>query len=82
MAVMQDTETLARCIVADIARITGDRPVVWVELEDIAKRIKVTLPAVETGAKAAAEWGWLSWEGSHAVCLTAAGRALVRRVGL
>jgi hypothetical protein len=84
LAVMQYIETLARRIVADVAHATADRPIVWVQLEDIAQRIKVTLPAVETGAKAAVDWGWLSSEGSppHAVCLTAAGRALVRRVGL
>jgi hypothetical protein len=81
---MQYIETLARGIVADVAHITADRPIVWVQLEDIAQRIKITLPEVETGAKAAIDWGWLSAERSvpHAVCLTAAGRALVRRVGL
>jgi hypothetical protein len=79
---MQYIETLARRIVADVAHATADRPIVWVQLEDIAQRIKVTLPAVETGAQAAVDWGWLSWEGSHAVRLTAAGHALVRRVGL
>jgi hypothetical protein len=81
---MQYIETLARGIVADVAHITADQPMVWVQLEDIAQRIKVTFPAVETGAKAAVDWGWLSAEGTllHAVCLTAAGRAFVRRVDL
>jgi len=75
---MQYTESLARCIVADVAPVTADRPIVGVQLEDIAQRINVSLPAVETGAQPAVDWGWLSWEGSHAVGVTAAGRGLIR----
>ena len=80
---MQYIETLARGIVADVAHVTADRPIVWVQLEDIAQRMEVTLSSVETAAKAAVDWGWLGVDGSYpGVCLTAAGRALVRRVGL
>ena len=84
MAGMQYIETLARGIVADVAHVTADRPIVWVQLEDIARRMEVTLSSVETAAKAAVDWGWLGVDGSfpNGVCLTAAGRALVRRVGL
>jgi hypothetical protein len=81
---MQYIETLARGIVADVAHVTAERPIAWVPLEDIAQRMKVTLSSVETGARAAVDWGWLSADGSFSegVCLTAAGRALVRRLGL
>jgi hypothetical protein len=81
---MQYIETLAPGIVADVAHVTADEPIVWVQLEDIAQRMEVTLSSVETAAKAAVDWGWLRVDGSFpkGVCLTAAGRALVRRVGL
>jgi hypothetical protein len=84
LAGMQYIETLARGIVADVAKVTADRPIVWVPLVDIAQRMKVSLPSVETGARAAVDWGWLKADASFSkgVCLTAAGRALVRRVGL
>jgi hypothetical protein len=81
---MQYVETLARGIVADVAKSTANRPMVWVPLVDIAQRMKVPLSSVETGAKAAVDWGWLKAGASlsEGVCLTEAGRALVRRVGL
>jgi hypothetical protein len=81
---MQYVETLARGIVAEVANSTANRPMVWVPLVDIAQRMKVPLSSVETGATAAVDWGWLKAGASlsEGVCLTEAGRALVRRVGL
>jgi hypothetical protein len=83
LAGMQYIETLARGIVADVAKFTANRPMVWVQLDGIAQRMKVSLSSVETGARAAVDWGWLKADASFSegVCLTEAGRALVRRVG-
>jgi hypothetical protein len=81
---MQYSEMLARRIVADVAKITTDRSIVWVQLEHVAQRLEVSLSSVETAANAAMSWGWLGADASfpQSVRLTEAGRALVRRLGL
>jgi hypothetical protein len=72
------SETLARRIVADVARITGDPPMRWVMLHEVARSLKVDEASAEAAMHLAVACGWLTVEGSslYRVCRTDAGRAL------
>jgi tellurite resistance protein len=80
LAMRTYSETLARCIVAHVARVTADDPMAWVLLQDVARDLKVDDEAAETAMRMAVAWGWLKAEGIHLyrVCLTAKDSALPR----
>ena len=71
-------ETLARRIVADVARATSERPQGWVMLHEVARHLKVDEASAEAAMRIAIAWGWLDAEGCSLfrVCLTDAGRAM------
>jgi hypothetical protein len=71
-------ETLARRIVADVARVTSERPMGWVMLHEVARHLKVDEASAEAAMRIAIGRGWLNSQGSslYQVCLTDAGRAL------
>jgi hypothetical protein len=67
------SETLARRIVAHLARATADDPREWVMLHDVARQLKVNEASAEDAMRVAIAWGWLKAEGIslYRVCLTA-----------
>jgi hypothetical protein len=79
-AVMHCNEILARRIVAEVARISGDggamQPVL---LHEVARRLKIDEASAESAMYRAVAERWLVFEGSslYRVRLTDAGRRLV-----
>ena len=73
-------ETLARRIVADVARATSEHPQGWVMLHEVARHLKVDEASAEAAMRIAIAWGWLDAQGCSLfrVCLTDAGRAMDR----
>jgi hypothetical protein len=74
------TQTLARRIVAHLARATADDPMEWVMLHDVARQLKVDEASAENAMRMAIAWGWLKAEGIslYRVCLTAEGWTMPR----
>jgi hypothetical protein len=75
---MHYNETLARRLVAEVDHATAGRPVRWVTLQQIARRLKVHRSTAAAAVRVAVDGGWLIAEGSppHGVCRTDVGRAL------
>jgi hypothetical protein len=69
-------ETLARRIVAEVDHLTAERPMRWVTLQQVARRLKVHYSSAAAAVRVAVDGGWLIAEGSppHSVCRTEAGR--------
>jgi hypothetical protein len=78
MAAMHYNETLARRIVAEVDHVTAGRPVRWVTLQHVARRLKVHHSSAAAAVRVAVDGGWLIAEGSppHSVCRTEIGRTL------
>jgi hypothetical protein len=78
MAAMHYNETLARRIVAEVDHVTAGRPMRWVTLQQVARRLKVHHSSAATAVRVAVDGGWLIAEGSppHSVCRTEIGRTL------
>jgi len=74
------SETLARRIVAHVARASADEPTGWVMLHNVARRLKVDEASAEAAMRVAIAWGWLKAEGIvlYRVSLTPRGLALPR----
>jgi hypothetical protein len=72
------SETLARRIVADVARATSEHPQGWVMLHEVARHLKVDEASAEAAMRIAIAWGWLDAAGTslYRVRLSDAGRAL------
>jgi Mn-dependent DtxR family transcriptional regulator len=79
---MHHNETLARRIVAEVEQVTDGRPMRWVALQQVARRLKVHRSSAATAVRVAVDGGWLIGEGEppHSVCLTDAGRAMAASV--
>lgn len=72
-------ETMALRIVFDLQNYTSNAPQRWAGLETIARRLMLTDPkATEAALALAVEKDWLIVEGGHSICLTDAGRRLVK----
>jgi ribosomal protein S25 len=78
MAAMHYNETLARRIVAEVDHVTAGRPIRWVTLQQVARRLKIHHSSAMAAIRIAVNGGWLIAEGSppHSVCRISAGRAL------
>jgi hypothetical protein len=74
------SETLARRIVAHVARASADDPTAWVMLHDAARHLKVAEESAVLAMRVAVAWGWLKAEGIvlYRVSLTPRGLALPR----
>jgi hypothetical protein len=75
---MHYNETLARRIVAEVDHVTAGRPMRWIALQQVARRLKVHSSSAIAAVRLAVNSGWLIAEGSppHSVCQTEAGRTL------
>jgi hypothetical protein len=75
---MQHYETLARRIVAEVEQVTDGRPMRWVALQQVARRLQIRRTFVTEAVRVAVNSGWLIGEGEppHSVCLTDQGRAM------
>jgi hypothetical protein len=71
-------DTLARRLVAELARVTGNRPMQYRMLSAIAAVLKFTDEQALAAAAQAEQQGWLLVEDGHSLCLTEAGRQLAR----
>jgi hypothetical protein len=80
MAAMHYNETLARRIIAEVDHVTAGRPMRWVTLQQVARRLKVHHSSATAAVRVAVDSGWLIAEGSppHSVCQTEAGRTLLQ----
>ena len=78
MVAMHFNETLARRIVAEVDHLTAERPMGWVTLQQVARRLKVHHSSAAAAVRVAVDGGWLVAEGSppHSVCRTEAGQTL------
>jgi hypothetical protein len=78
---MHHNETPARRIVVEVERVTDGRPMRWVALQQVARRLQIHRSSAAAAVRVAVDDGWLIGEGEppHSVCLTDAGRALVDR---
>ena len=78
MATTPYIETLARRIVAEVDHVTAERPMRWVTLQQVARRLKVHHSSAAAAVCMAVDRSWLIAEGSppHSVCRTEAGRTL------
>jgi hypothetical protein len=74
------SETLARRIVAHVARASADDPTAWVMLHDVARHLKVAEESAVLAMRVAIAWGWLKAEGIvlYRVSVTPQGLALPR----
>src|SRR5260370_25148184 len=65
-----------RRIVAEVDHVTAGRPVRWVTLQQVARRLKVHHSSAAAAVRVAVDGGWLIAEGSppHSVCRTEIGR--------
>jgi hypothetical protein len=77
-AAMHHNETLARRIVAEVDHVTAGRPMRWVTLQQVARRLKVHHSSAAAAVRVAVDGGWLVAEGSppHSICRTEIGRTL------
>jgi hypothetical protein len=78
MVAMHFNETLARRIVAEVDHLTAERPMGWVTLQQVARRLKVHHSSAAAAVRVAVDGGWLVAEGSppHSICRTEIGRTL------
>jgi hypothetical protein len=78
MATTHYIETLARRIVAEVDHVTAERPMRWVTLQQVARRLKVHHGSAAAAVRVAVDRSWLIAEGSppHSVCRTEAGPTL------
>jgi hypothetical protein len=61
---MHYNETLARRIVAEVDHVTAGRPMRWVTLQQVARRLKVHHSSAAAAVRVAVDDGWLVAEGS------------------
>jgi hypothetical protein len=75
---MNHHEALARRIIAEIEQMTDGRPVRWVALQQVARRLQIRRTFVAEAVRVAIDEGWLTGEGKlqDSVCLTNKGRAM------
>ena len=74
---MHHKETLARRIVVEVEHVTAERPVRWVALQQIARRLRIHHSSAAAAVRVAVDSGWLVAEGSppHSVCRASAEQA-------
>ena len=75
---MHHHEALARRIIAEIEQMTDGRPVRWVALQQVARRLQIRRTFVAEAVRVAVDEGWLTGGGEpqDSVCLTNKGRAM------
>jgi len=75
---MHHNETLARRIAAEVEHAIAERPIRWVALQQIARRLKIHHSSAAAAVRVAVDGGWLIAEGSlpHSVGRKEAGRPL------
>jgi hypothetical protein len=75
---MHHHEALARRIIAEIEQMTDGRPMRWVALQQVARRLQIRRTFVAEAVRVAIDEGWLTGEGKlqDSVCLTNNGRAM------
>jgi Mn-dependent DtxR family transcriptional regulator len=67
-------EAAARLLVAELARVTGNRPTRPRGLHTIARALKISCDEALAAVEDAEAKGWLTIEAGHSVCLTDEGR--------
>lgn len=72
-------ENLSRRIVRDVYAATAGKPMEWVPVETITRRMMLN-DEVMVGAaiELARRKGWLDFAGGHSICLTEEGRRMAR----
>ena len=75
---MHHHEALARRIIAEIEQMTDGRPMRWVALQQVARRLQIRRTFVAEAVRVAVDEGWLTGGGEpqDSVCLTNIGRAM------
>lgn len=73
------SENLARRIVRDVYAFTSGKPMEWVPVETIARRLSLSDEVmVNQSIELARRKGWLDFAGGHSICLTEEGRRMAR----
>ena len=82
MAKASQVERQARAVCAELARVTGARPMRWATVDSIMAAAGVADAAADDAIAFAAGQDWLLTEGQppHSICLTESGRVMAAKM--